>query len=194
MHVRLRLARWGARNNPFFGIVAAPKAKPRDGRHLERLGTYNPIPVVDPSLGDGTTPVKSKHVQLNVERIKYWLSVGAQPSRRVAWLLAKAGIMPPQPKQLQKIGAVAFHDMKTWDVKIMNEKGEVLEIISAEEAQNRYMDSEGNLPKGIAYDKQIVTEPSRLIHKNIKLDGTPPTEPLTPDERLFVLKKFTGII
>jgi small subunit ribosomal protein S16 len=79
MVVRLRLARWGARNNPFYGIVAANVRAARDGKHLERLGTYNPIPDEN----------NVKHLELDVDRIKYWLSVGAQPSDRVAWLLAK---------------------------------------------------------------------------------------------------------
>ncbi len=69
MGVRLRLQRWGCANNAFYGIVAANARAPRDGKHLEKLGTYNPIPV------NGV-----KHIELAVSRIKYWLSVGAQPS------------------------------------------------------------------------------------------------------------------
>jgi small subunit ribosomal protein S16 len=79
MVVKIRLARWGARNNPFYGIVIANQRAPRDGKHLERVGTYNPIP--DQS--------KAKIVELNIKRIKYWLSVGAQPTDRVAFILAK---------------------------------------------------------------------------------------------------------
>lgn len=79
MVLKIRLARWGARNNPFYGIVLAQQRAARDGKHLERLGTYNPIP-----SEDGV-----KHVELNCDRIKYWLSVGAQPTERAAWLLAK---------------------------------------------------------------------------------------------------------
>ncbi|EGF82063.1 hypothetical protein BATDEDRAFT_10027 [Batrachochytrium dendrobatidis JAM81] len=79
MVVRIRLARWGAANNPFYGIVVANLRAARDGKHLERLGTYNPIS--DHNM--------TKHLELNVDRIKYWLSVGAQPSERVAWLLSK---------------------------------------------------------------------------------------------------------
>lgn len=79
MVVRIRLARWGAKSNPFYGIVIANSRAARDGKHLERVGTYNPI----------ADENKVKHLELDVERIKYWLSVGAQPSDRVAWLLAK---------------------------------------------------------------------------------------------------------
>ena len=95
MVVRIRLARWGSQRNPFYGIVAANARAARDGKHLERLGTYNPIP------NNGV-----KHIQLNTDRIKYWLSVGAQPSDRVAWLLSKAGLMPPLPIQAHREGKV----------------------------------------------------------------------------------------
>jgi len=57
-------------NLPFYRIFAADSRSPRDGRHLEQLGHYDPIPGKD----------GNKHVGLNIERIKYWLSVGAQPS------------------------------------------------------------------------------------------------------------------
>jgi small subunit ribosomal protein S16 len=79
MVLKIRLARWGARNNPFYGIVLAHQRAARDGKHLERLGTFNPI-----AGSDGT-----KHVELNGERIKYWIGQGAQPTERVAWILAK---------------------------------------------------------------------------------------------------------
>lgn len=84
MLVKLRLARWGNRNSPFYGVVAAPVKRARDGKHLERLGTYNPVPT---PITNSTTP--QKHLQLNIERCKYWLGVGALPTSRVAWLFAK---------------------------------------------------------------------------------------------------------
>ena len=81
MVVRLRLARFGRYKFPFYRIVAADHRSPRDGKHLEILGHYDPIPQVD----------GAKHVGLKFERIKYWLGVGAQPSKPVADLLATAG-------------------------------------------------------------------------------------------------------
>ncbi len=88
MPVRIRLARTGVRNHPLYNIVAADLRSPRDGRHLEDLGSYNPRP---------NPLTKLKDVKLRIERIKYWLSVGAQPSSRVAYLLAKDGVIPPLP-------------------------------------------------------------------------------------------------
>ncbi|GBD44262.1 30S ribosomal protein S16 [bacterium HR40] len=84
MAVRIRLTRMGARKRPFYRIVAADSRSPRDGRYLERLGHY------DPRLPDG----HPQRVVLNEERIRYWLSVGAQYTDRVARFLDKAGIVP----------------------------------------------------------------------------------------------------
>ena len=77
-------------NLPFYRLFVADSRSPRDGKHLEVVGHYDPIPGKD----------GNKHVGLNEERIKYWLSVGAQPSSAVARLLGKAGLIPvPPPKR-----------------------------------------------------------------------------------------------
>ncbi|RKP26755.1 ribosomal protein S16 domain-containing protein, partial [Syncephalis pseudoplumigaleata] len=73
MPLRIRLQRLGSRNTPIYHMVVANARAPRDGKHLERLGVYNPRPD-----SEGI-----KHITLNIERAKYWLSVGAQPSERV---------------------------------------------------------------------------------------------------------------
>ncbi|MDD4615558.1 MAG: 30S ribosomal protein S16 [Alphaproteobacteria bacterium] len=80
----LRMSRHGAKKRPFYHIVAADSRCPRDGRYLEKVGTYNPmLAKEDP-----------KRVVLVEERIKHWLSVGAQPSERVARFLHTAGLGP----------------------------------------------------------------------------------------------------
>jgi small subunit ribosomal protein S16 len=82
MSVRIRLARGGTKKRPFYRIVATDSRDPRDGRFLEKLGTYNPI-----------LPSESpERVVLREERLRYWLRVGAQPSDRVARFLDSAGI------------------------------------------------------------------------------------------------------
>lgn len=78
MSVRLRLARGGAKKRPFYRIVAADTRSPRDGRFLEKLGTYNPN--TDPST-----------VELDMPRVEYWLGTGAQPSETVARLIKNFG-------------------------------------------------------------------------------------------------------
>ncbi len=82
MALSIRMARGGRTNLPFYRIVVADKRNPRDGRYLEKLGTY------DPRQPQGS----DKRVVLNAERLTYWLGQGAQPSDRVARFLAQAGL------------------------------------------------------------------------------------------------------
>src|SRR6202521_2379712 len=84
----IRLARAGAKKRPQFRLVVADSRFPRDGRFIEKLGTYNPL-----------LPKDSKErVKLELERIKYWLSKGAQPSDRVLRFLDAAGVMKRPPR------------------------------------------------------------------------------------------------
>ncbi|RDC60174.1 30S ribosomal protein S16 [Alteripontixanthobacter maritimus] len=82
MAIALRLSRGGAKKRPYYRIVAADSRRARDGKYLEQIGTYNPLLAKD----------DEKRVQLNEDRAKYWLGVGAQPSDRVARFLDAAGI------------------------------------------------------------------------------------------------------
>lgn len=74
MSVKLRLARAGAKKNPFYRVVVADSRSPRDGRFIEHVGVYDP-------------KRKPAHVRLQMERLEYWLSKGAQPSDTVAQLI-----------------------------------------------------------------------------------------------------------
>ncbi|URE09946.1 30S ribosomal protein [Musa troglodytarum] len=87
MVVRIRLSRFGCKNKPFYRVMAADSRYKRDGRHLEVLGYYNPLPGQD----------GGKRMGLNFDRVKYWLSVGAQPSDPVQRILFRAGLLPPPP-------------------------------------------------------------------------------------------------
>jgi small subunit ribosomal protein S16 len=82
MAIALRLSRGGAKKRPYYRIVAADSRYPRDGRYLEQIGTYNPLLAKD----------DENRVNLNEDRARYWLGVGAQPSDRVARFLDAAGI------------------------------------------------------------------------------------------------------
>lgn len=84
MALKIRLARGGAKKRPFYQIVIADARSPRDGRFVEKVGSYNPMLPQD----------HQDRVRLNLERIKYWLSVGAQPTDRVALFLGKASVIP----------------------------------------------------------------------------------------------------
>ncbi len=89
MALAMRLTRGGRKNLPHYSIVVADKRMPRDGRFLEKLGTYNPLLKKD----------DANRVKFNEERVKYWLGQGAQPSDRVAIFLGKAGVIPMPAKK-----------------------------------------------------------------------------------------------
>lgn len=82
MSVKLRLARRGTKKRPFYHIVAADSHSARDGRYIEKLGVYDPL------MGK----TDEKRVQFDVERVKHWLSKGAQPTDRVARFLTAQGL------------------------------------------------------------------------------------------------------
>ncbi len=82
MAVAIRLARGGSKKRPYYRVVVADSRNPRDGRFIEKVGTYNPLLPKD----------SEDRVKIDADRIKHWLSVGAQPSDRVARFLDAAGI------------------------------------------------------------------------------------------------------
>ena len=87
----IRMTRHGTKKRPFFHIVVADSRSPRDGRFIEKLGTYNPL-------------LPREHAQrltLDKERIAHWLGVGAQPSDRVAKFLAQNEMMKPRERREQ---------------------------------------------------------------------------------------------
>jgi small subunit ribosomal protein S16 len=94
MALSIRMSRSGAKKRPYYRIVVADSRSPRDGRFIERLGTYNPMVPKD----------HPERVVLNAERLKHWLGVGAQPSDRVARFLGQAGLAPAPtiPEQTRK--------------------------------------------------------------------------------------------
>ena len=94
MSTRIRLSRTGSKNRPFFKIVVTDKRNPRDGKFIEKLGTYNPLLSKD----------DANRIIFDEERVKYWLSKGATPSYKMAIFLSKANIVekPSIPKQTKK--------------------------------------------------------------------------------------------
>ena len=109
MSVKIRMTRAGAKKRPFFRIVVADSRSPRDGRFIEKVGTYNPMLAKD----------HKDRVVLDQERLKHWLAVGARPSERVARFLHEAGLGPkpviretpkqsaPRAKTLERLKAAA---------------------------------------------------------------------------------------
>ena len=83
MAMKIRLARGGSKKRPFYSIVATDSRSPRDGRFVEKLGTYNPMLPKD----------SEERVKMDMERVNYWLGQGAQATDRVARFLEAAGVM-----------------------------------------------------------------------------------------------------
>ncbi len=97
MSVRIRLKKMGRTHRPFFRVCAMDQRSPRDGRVIEELGTYDPM-----------CPETDARVQLKGERVDHWLSVGAQPSEKVAVLIKKYGTngthLDAQKEALERLG------------------------------------------------------------------------------------------
>ena len=83
MAMKIRLARGGSKKRPFYRIVAADSRMPRDGRFVEKLGTYNPLLPKD----------SEERVKMDIDRVKHWFSEGAQPTDRISRMLEAAGVL-----------------------------------------------------------------------------------------------------
>ena len=88
MAVKIRLARGGSKKRPYYRIVVADIRAPRDGRYIERVGSYNPLLPKD----------HEDRVKLDIDKIKEWLSKGAKPTDRVARFLDAEGILKREPR------------------------------------------------------------------------------------------------
>ena len=107
MSLKIRLARIGAKKQAYYKLVVADSRSPRDGRFIEKLGTYNPRVAKD----------HKEHLTIKEDRIKHWVGVGAQPTDRVQRLLAKLGLAKepkvntqtkqdkPRPKTVERMKA-----------------------------------------------------------------------------------------
>src|ERR1700729_684718 len=100
MAVKIRLARGGAKKQPHYKVVVANALAPRNGKFLEKVGTYNPMLQKD----------SNERVILKADRIEYWLSVGAKPTKRVASFIEKAGLT--LPNHIQKKITVQIKNRK----------------------------------------------------------------------------------
>ena len=121
MSVRIRLSRGGSKKRPFYKVVAADSRAPRDGRFIERLGSYNPMLPQD----------NASRFTVNEERVKYWLSQGAQPTERLEKLLSNLGLVkaPTIPAQPKKSA------MKTKALERIKEKEEKAKAAAEAKAQ-----------------------------------------------------------
>ncbi len=107
MATKIRLARGGSKKRPYYRIVVADIRSPRDGRFIEKVGSYNPMLPKD----------SEERVQLNVERIQYWLGTGAQPTDRVARFLDTAGLLKREPRNNPKKAQLGQKAQERLDAK-----------------------------------------------------------------------------
>lgn len=108
MPVRMRLQRWGMVNKPFYRIVSADSHSKRDGKFLEILGTYNPLP----------DKQGRKELRLREDKVKYWLAVGAQPTETVARLLGEYGLCPMPPRSFKPTYLMSRKEINENDDKL----------------------------------------------------------------------------
>ena len=92
MATKIRLARGGSKKRPHYAIVLTDSRMPRDGRFLEKLGTYNPLLAKD----------DENRIKMDLDRVKHWLSQGAQPTDRIARMLENAGVLAKKARNNPK--------------------------------------------------------------------------------------------
>jgi small subunit ribosomal protein S16 len=100
--LKIRLSRGGAKKRPVYKIVIADSRFPRDGRFIEKVGFFNPL----------LPKTKKERVNLEVERIKHWISKGAKPTLRVSRILGEAAVFPMPPKGNNPLKAIPKKDRK----------------------------------------------------------------------------------
>ena len=88
MAMKIRLTRRGSKKRPFYSIVAADSRMPRDGRFIEKLGSYNPLLEKD----------DPNRVKLDIERIQHWIGMGAIPTDRINRFLEASGVLEPKQR------------------------------------------------------------------------------------------------
>jgi len=121
MSLKIRLARAGAKKRPFYRIVVADSRMPRDGRYIEKIGTYNPL-----------LPRDGQRVNLVVERAKHWLSHGAQPTDRVLRFLDAAGLLTREARVNPNKGQPGKKRIEREEAKVV---AEVEKAKAADEAK-----------------------------------------------------------
>ena len=161
MPVRIRLARRGAKKRPFYRIVVADSRRARDGKYIEKIGTYNPMLQKD----------NPERVKLDVEKAKEWIAKGAQPSDRVTLFLSNLGVVEkpiitektkkhlPRKKTQEKLAAAK----KAKEISTVNEKkGSITEQTEAPADQTTEADS----AKSEETNKEDVSSPESVEDSN----------------------------
>ena len=124
MALKIRLSRGGTKKRPFYRIVVAEALSPRDGKFIERLGSYNPMVAKD----------HSERLVVDVERAKYWLSKGAQPTLRVAKMLSPDGLVKAPAIRDQPIKSAPGKKRQEREAEAAEKSATPKEVTAVEEA------------------------------------------------------------
>ena len=124
MALKIRLSRGGAKKRPFYKIVVAEALSPRDGKFIERLGSYNPMVAKD----------HAERLVLDVERAKYWLSKGAQPTLRVAKMLSSDGLVKAPVIRDQPIKSAPGKKRQEREAEAVEKSAAPAEVAATEDA------------------------------------------------------------
>ena len=179
MAVAIRLARGGSKKRPYYRIVVADSRNSRDGRFIEKVGTYNPLLAKDPP----------ERVKLDADRISHWLSVGAQPSDRVARFLDAAGIreraaaQQPEQGRAGREGQGARRGAGHQGRRGRRAEGRCGRRSAVEEvAAEAEAESEERPPRSSGREPSPKKPPPRKLPKS-RLRPTPPTGRVLPKSR-----------
>jgi small subunit ribosomal protein S16 len=147
MAMKIRLARGGNKKRPFYRIVAADSRMPRDGRYIEKLGTYNPLLPKD----------SEERVKMDAERVQYWLGQGAQATDRVTRMLEAAGVMEKKERNNPNKGKPGQKATERAEEKAVK-AAESTEAEKALEPIEEKLVAEEAVAKALAADEPTVEE------------------------------------
>ena len=163
--VVIRLARRGAKKKPFYHITAADKRSPRDGRYIERLGYYNPI-------------ASGQAIRLNVDldRVDYWLSVGAQTSDKVSRLLREARNAPPEVNVIDEDTSSDASAESEQQAAVEAEVDSTVQEETAAEESSGETHDENATTDDVEVDVEQADEPQETSNVDSSEDGTKPAK------------------
>ena len=138
--LKIRLSIGGAKKRPVYKIVVADSRFPRDGRFIEKVGFFNPL----------LPKTKKERVNLEVERIKHWISKGAKPTLRVSRILGEAQVFPMPPKGNNPLKAIPKKDRKKDTVKSDKPDAHVPKKDMAPKAEPKKEEPKKEAPKATA--------------------------------------------
>ena len=170
MAVSIRLSRGGSKKRPYYRIVVADARSPRDGSFIEKIGTYNPLLAKD----------DAKRVTLDTDRAKHWLSVGAQPTDRVARFLDVAGVKeraarnnPTKGKPGEKaLERIEEQEKKAVDAAAAAEAAKVA-AAEAAEAEKAAAAEAAEAEKAAAAEAAAAPEPEAVAEEAPAAEETP---------------------